>query len=249
MAGWSSNSKYAFLGALRSAAQMVSYEVSIGFVIVSVLLCAGSLNLSADRRGAAARSGTAFRSSRCSSCSSSRAWPRPTARRSICPRANRSWSPGFFVEYSSMTFALFYLGEYANMILMSAMTTILFLGGWLAPFNIQPFTGALVSHLVADRSLVRAQDRVRAVLLPVGAGDLAALPLRPAHAARLEGVSAAVARLARADRGRAGSSTGWMPAARRRADGVHSTAARAWCSSPRWSRGCGSPCATCSRSR
>ena len=145
MAGWSSNSKYAFLGALRAAAQMVSYEVSIGFVIVSVLLCVGSLNLSAVVE----------------------------AQRTvwfcipllpmfvvffISGLAETNRSPfdlvegeselvaGFFVEYSSMTFALFYLGEYANMILMSAMTTVLFLGGWLAPFNWQPFTGVL-GHL------------------------------------------------------------------------------------------------------
>jgi NADH-quinone oxidoreductase subunit H len=145
MAGWSSNSKYAFLGALRAAAQMVSYEVSIGFVIVSVLLCVGSLNLSAVVE----------------------------AQRTvwfcipllpmfvvffISGLAETNRSPfdlvegeselvaGFFVEYSSMTFALFYLGEYANMILMSAMTTVLFLGGWLAPFGWAPFTGVL-GHL------------------------------------------------------------------------------------------------------
>jgi NADH-quinone oxidoreductase subunit H len=145
MAGWASNSKYAFLGALRSAAQMVSYEVSIGFVIVTVLLCVGSLNLSAIVE----------------------------AQRTVwfviplfpmfivffvsgLAETNRSpfdlvegeseLVAGYFVEYSAMTFALFYLGEYANMILSSAMTTILFLGGWLAPFNLQPFSGVL-AHL------------------------------------------------------------------------------------------------------
>jgi NADH-quinone oxidoreductase subunit H len=139
MAGWSSNSKYAFLGALRAAAQMVSYEVSIGFVMVSVLLCVGSLNLSAIVE----------------------------AQRTVwfcipllpmfvvffvSALAETNRSPfdlvegeselvaGFFVEYSSMSFALFYLGEYANMILMSAMTSVLFLGGWLAPFGVAPFT-------------------------------------------------------------------------------------------------------------
>ncbi len=147
MAGWSSNSKYAFLGALRAAAQMVSYEVSIGFVMVSVLLCVGSLNLSAIVE----------------------------AQRTvwfcipllpmfvvffISALAETNRSPfdlvegeselvaGFFVEYSSMSFALFYLGEYANMILMSAMTSVLFLGGWLAPFGWAPFTGVL-GHLWA----------------------------------------------------------------------------------------------------
>ncbi len=152
MAGWASNSKYAFLGALRSAAQMVSYEVSIGFVIVSVLLCVGSLNSERRRRGAAARSGSRCRCCRCSWCSSSPAWPRPTARPSTCRKAKCELVGGFFVEYSAMTFALFYLGEYANMILMSAMTSILFLGGWLPPVR----RGAL--HLDSRSDLVLRQD-------------------------------------------------------------------------------------------
>jgi NADH-quinone oxidoreductase subunit H len=142
MAGWSSNSKYAFLGALRSAAQMVSYEVSIGFIIVSVILCAGSLNLSAIVE--AQRHVwyciplfpmfIVFFVSGLAECNRS---PFDLV------EGESELVAGFFVEYSSMTFALFYLGEYANMILMSAMTSLLFLGGWLAPFNIQPFTGVL----------------------------------------------------------------------------------------------------------
>jgi len=139
MAGWSSNSKYAFLGGLRSAAQMVSYEVSIGFVIVSVLLCVGSLNLSDI---VAAQRGVWF----CvplfpmfvvffiSGLAETNRSPFDL------PEGESELVAGFFVEYSAMTFALFYLGEYANMILMSAMTSILFLGGWLAPFGIAPFT-------------------------------------------------------------------------------------------------------------
>ncbi len=147
MAGWSSNSKYAFLGALRSAAQMVSYEVSMGFVIVSVLLCAGSLNLTAIVEAQrtvwycipllpmfvvffvsvlAETNRTPF----------------------DLPEGESELVAGFFVEYSAMSFALFYLGEYGSMILMSAMTSILFLGGWLAPFNWAPFTG-LAAHLWA----------------------------------------------------------------------------------------------------
>ncbi len=139
IAGWASNSKYAFLGAMRSAAQMVSYEVSIGFVMVTVLLCAGSLNLNdivmAQRHvwfclpllpmfvvffisGLAETNRAPF----------------------DLPEGESEIVAGFFVEYSSMAFALFFLGEYTNMILMSAMTTILFLGGWLAPFGIEPFT-------------------------------------------------------------------------------------------------------------
>ena len=138
MAGWASNSKYPFLGALRSAAQMVSYEVSMGFVIITVVLCVGSLNLS-DIVEAQRTVWFAI----------------PLLPMfvvffiSILAETNRSpfdlpegeseLVAGFFVEYSAMTFALFFLGEYANMILMSAMTAILFLGGWLPPFDIAPF--------------------------------------------------------------------------------------------------------------
>jgi NADH-quinone oxidoreductase subunit H len=139
MAGWASNSKYAFLGALRSAAQMVSYEVSIGFVIITVLLCVGSLNLSDIVRA------------------QERVWffiplfpmfvvffisaLAETNRHPFdLPEGESEIVAGFMVEYSSMAFALFFLGEYANMILISAMTSILFLGGWLPPMAIAPFT-------------------------------------------------------------------------------------------------------------
>lgn len=139
MAGWSSNSKYAFLGALRSAAQMVSYEVSMGFVIVSVLLCVGSLNLSAIVE--AQRTVwlcvpllPMFVVFFVSALAETNRSPFDL------PEGESELVAGFFVEYSAMTFALFYLGEYANMILMSAMTSILFLGGWLAPLGIAPFT-------------------------------------------------------------------------------------------------------------
>ena len=138
MAGWASNSKYPFLGALRSAAQMVSYEVSIGFVMITVLLCVGSLNLSdivlAQRQiwfavpllpmfvvffvsGLAETNRPPF----------------------DLPESESELVAGYHSEYSSMTFALFFLGEYGNMILMSATTSILFLGGWLPPFDVAPF--------------------------------------------------------------------------------------------------------------
>jgi len=139
MAGWASNSKYPFLGALRSAAQMVSYEVSMGFVIITVALCAGSLNLT-----------TIVESQRdiwyaipllpmfviffVSILAETNRTPFDL------PEGESELVAGYFVEYSSMTFALFFLGEYANMILLSAMTTILFLGGWLAPIGIAPLT-------------------------------------------------------------------------------------------------------------
>ncbi len=136
IAGWASNSKYAFLGSLRSASQMVSYEVSMGLVIVCVLLCVGSLNLTEV-------------------ITTDRPWwmvimllPMLVVFMiSILAETNRApfdlpegeseITGGFMVEYSAMAFALFFLGEYTNMIMMSAMTVVLFLGGWLPPFGIE----------------------------------------------------------------------------------------------------------------
>ncbi len=139
IAGWASNSKYAFLGALRSAAQMVSYEVSMGFVIVTVLLCVGSLRLN-DIVTAQQTVWFAipllpmFVIFFISTLAETNRSPFDL------PEGESELVAGFFVEYSSMSFALFFLGEYANMILMSALTTILFLGGWLPPIAIEPFT-------------------------------------------------------------------------------------------------------------
>ncbi|MGB0630216.1 MAG: NADH-quinone oxidoreductase subunit NuoH [Alphaproteobacteria bacterium] len=143
MAGWASNSKYAFLGALRSAAQMVSYEVAIGFVIITVLMCVGSLNLTDV---VMAQQGGGFWSWYwlplfpmfiiffISALAETNRHPFDL------PEAEAELVAGYNVEYSAMTFALFFLGEYANMILMSGMTAVLFLGGWLPPFDIEPFT-------------------------------------------------------------------------------------------------------------
>jgi NADH-quinone oxidoreductase subunit H len=138
-AGWASNSRYAFLGALRSSAQMVSYEVSMGFVIISVLLCVGSLNLSdiveAQRKlWFAIPLFPMFIIFFISTLAETNRHPFDL------PEAEAELVAGYQVEYSSMSFALFFLGEYANMILMSGMTTILFLGGWLPPVNVAPFT-------------------------------------------------------------------------------------------------------------
>jgi NADH-quinone oxidoreductase subunit H len=138
IAGWASNSKYAFLGALRSAAQMVSYEVSMGFVIVTVLLCVGSLNLTEIVRAQstiwfAIPLFPMFVIFFISTLAETNRAPFDL------PEGESELVAGFFVEYSSMSFALFFLGEYANMILMSALTTILFLGGWLPPIDIAPF--------------------------------------------------------------------------------------------------------------
>ena len=139
MAGWASNSKYAFLGALRSAAQMVSYEVSMGLVIINVLICVGSLNLSdiieAQRdMWFALPLFPMFIVFFISTLAETNRAPFDL------PEGESELVAGYFVEYSSMSFALFFLGEYANMILMSAMTTVLFLGGWLPPFDFAPFT-------------------------------------------------------------------------------------------------------------
>ena len=138
MAGWASNSQYPFLGALRSAAQMVSYEVSIGFVIITVLLCVGSLNLT---KVVEAQSTVWFAIPLlpmfiiffiCALAETNRL---PFD----LPEDEASLVAGFSTEYSSASFVLFFLAEYASMILMSAMTVILFLGGWLPPFDIAPF--------------------------------------------------------------------------------------------------------------
>jgi len=137
-AGWSSNSKYAFLGALRSASQMISYEISIGFTVLSVVVCAGSFNLNTVV------------------LSQQKIWYifpllpiflifyismlAETNRHPFdLPEAEAELVSGYNVEYSAMTFALFFLGEYANMLLMSSFAAILFLGGWISPFNMVPF--------------------------------------------------------------------------------------------------------------
>jgi len=143
MAGWASNSKYAFLGALRSAAQMVSYEVSMGFVIITVLLCVGSLNLSdivlAQKGSFGLFNWFAFPLLPMAVIFFVSTLAETNRHPFDLPEAEAELVAGYNVEYSAMTFALFFLGEYANMILMSAMTTILFLGGWLPPFDIAPF--------------------------------------------------------------------------------------------------------------
>ena len=144
MAGWASNSMYAFLGALRSAAQMVSYEVAMGLIIITVLMCVGSLNLTDI---ILAQQGTYGMFNWfwlplfpmaviffISTLAETNRHPFDL------PEAEAELVAGYNVEYSAMPFALFFLGEYANMILMSAMTSVLFLGGWLPPFEIVPFT-------------------------------------------------------------------------------------------------------------
>jgi NADH-quinone oxidoreductase subunit H len=142
VAGWASNSKYAFLGAMRSAAQMVSYEVSIGFVLVSVLMCVGSLNLNAVVQAQShvwfcfpmLPMFVVFLVSMLAECNRA-----PFD----LPEGESEIVAGFFVEYSAMAFALFYLGEYTNMIMMSALASILFLGGWQAPLGLSFIPGTI----------------------------------------------------------------------------------------------------------
>ena len=138
MAGWASNSKYPFLGALRSAAQMVSYEVSIGFIIVTVLLCVGSLNL-VDIVLAQKNIWFAiplFPMFVIFFISALAETNRPPF---DLPEAEAELVSGYQTEYSGMMYALFWLGEYANILLMCAFGSILFLGGWLSPLDIAPF--------------------------------------------------------------------------------------------------------------
>jgi NADH-quinone oxidoreductase subunit H len=152
MAGWASNSKYPFLGALRSAAQMVSYEVSIGFVIVTVLLCVGSLNLTdivlSQRDGLGTMLGlpntlldwhwlALFPMFVVFFISALAETNRPPF---DLVEAESELVAGHMIEYSSTPFLLFFLGEYVAIVLMCALTTILFLGGWLPPFDFAPFT-------------------------------------------------------------------------------------------------------------
>jgi NADH-quinone oxidoreductase subunit H len=144
MAGWASNSKYPFLAALRSAAQMVSYEVSIGFVIITVLLCAGSLNLGDIVRAQDTRLGLfgwywlpllpMFVIFFISALAETNRPPFDLV------EAESELVAGYAVEYSATPFLLFFLGEYVAILTMCAMTTILFLGGWLSPIPFPPFT-------------------------------------------------------------------------------------------------------------
>ena len=137
IAGWASNSKYPFLGALRSAAQMISYEVSIGFVIITVLICVGSLNLidiveSQKNMWFAIPLLPMFVIFIISALAETNRLPFDL------PEDEATLVAGFFTEYSSISFGLFFLAEYANMILMSSLTVILFLGGWDPPIDIFP---------------------------------------------------------------------------------------------------------------
>ena len=138
MGGWASNSKYPFLGAIRSAAQMVSYEVSIGIIIINVLLCVGSLNLNdivlaQQNIWFVIPLFTMFVIFFISALAETNRPPFDL------PEAEAELVAGYQTEYSGMMYAMFWLGEYANILLMCAMGSILFLGGWLSPIDLYPF--------------------------------------------------------------------------------------------------------------
>ena len=139
MGGWASNSKYPFLGAIRSAAQMVSYEVSIGVIIINVLLCVGSLNLNdiviaQQNLWFVVPLFPMFVIFFISALAETNRPPFDL------PEAEAELVAGYQTEYSGMMYAMFWLGEYANILLMCALGSILFLGGWLSPIDIYPFT-------------------------------------------------------------------------------------------------------------
>ena len=139
MGGWASNSKYPFLGAIRSAAQMISYEVSIGVIIINVLLCVGSLNLNdiviaQENMWFVIPLFPMFVIFFISALAETNRPPFDL------PEAEAELVAGYQTEYSGMMYAMFWLGEYANILLMCAMGSILFLGGWLSPIEIYPFT-------------------------------------------------------------------------------------------------------------
>ena len=191
MAGWASNSKYPFLAALRSAAQMVSYEVSIGFVIITVLLCAGSLNLSAIVAAQDGKYGLfnwywlpLFPMFVVFFISALAETNRPPF---DLVEAESELVAGFMVEYGSTPYMMFMLGEYVAIGTMCAMATILFLGGWLPPV---PYRAV---HLGARRDLVHAQGAVHVLPVRHGQGHGSTLSLRSAHAAWLEGFPSVVA--------------------------------------------------------
>lgn len=160
LAGWASNSKYAFLGALRSVSQMISYEVSIGFIILSVVICAGSFNLTeiVMSQGKVWYIFLLFPSFLMFFVS---ALAETNRHPFDLPEAEAELVSGYNVEYSGMAFALFFLGEYANMLLMSALTSLLFLGGWLplVPFISLPqafWFGVKIVFFVVAFCLIRA---------------------------------------------------------------------------------------------
>ena len=189
LAGWATNSKYAFLGAMRSAAQIVAYEIAMGFALVGVLMAGGSLNLGDI---VAAQSGgfhnwflvplfPLFLVYWISGVAETNRAPFDVA------EGESEIVAGFHVEYSGVAFAVFFLAEYANMVLISALTAIFFFGGWASPFE---GLGVPRRFLAARRQFLLAvrEDLFLHVHVLLAAGDVPALSLRSDHATRLEGL-------------------------------------------------------------
>jgi NADH-quinone oxidoreductase subunit H len=213
IAGWASNSKYALLGAMRAAAQIVAYEIAMGFALVGVLVAAGSLNLSAIVE---AQSGSfltwfwlpllpLFGVYYISGVAETNRAPFDVA------EGESEIVAGFHVEYSGMAFAIFFLAEYANMVLIAMLTTLLFFGGWLSPFQGIPVLDEATA-LGPGHHLAGAEDLLLHVRVPVAARDLPALSLRPDHAPGLEGVHSDHDRLDTG--GRAGRALEFRPGGR-----------------------------------
>ena len=256
IAGWASNSKYPFYWRLRAAAQMVSYEVSIGFVLIPVVLWVGDVQPLRDRRGAAAATSSDHQRLR---LQSALLFPlaviflisamAETARAPFdLTEAESELVAGYQTEYSSMSFALFWLGEYGNVLLMCGMNAVLFWGGWLPPIDWAPL------YVIPGHRLVLRQDPVLLLRLLLGEGDRAALPLRPADAARLEDLPAHLADLGVPGLGLSDAQARYgMPAmvSRAAAPGLLAAAAPAAPSraSRRRSRRCMSRCDAAVRSR
>jgi NADH-quinone oxidoreductase subunit H len=163
IAGWSSGSKYPFFGAIRSASQMISYEVSMGLILICVILVTGSLNLTEivmaqEKMWFAIPLFPMFIIFFISTLAETNRHPFDL------PEAESELVAGFNVEYSSMSFAAFFLGEYANMILMSAMTSILFLGGWLPPFAFLSFIPGAVWLIIKITLLLFVFVWIRAAI-------------------------------------------------------------------------------------
>ena len=183
LAGWAANSKYAFLGAMRSAAQIVAYEIAMGFALVGVVMASGSLNFGKIVEAQSGGPGSWYW-----------LWLFPllvvyfisgVAETNRAPfdvaEGESEIVAGFHVEYSGIAFGLFFLGEYSNMILISALAATFFLGGWLSPFEGYPVVGG-IEWLAAPVLHWLAQDCPVPVLLPVVPRDVPALPIRPDHA-------------------------------------------------------------------
>ena len=210
LAGWASNSKYAFLGAMRSAAQIVAYEIAMGFALVGVLMAGGSLNMG---QIVEAQAGT--------SVGSWFVWPllplfvvyfiSGVAETNRAPfdvaEGESEIVAGFHVEYGGIAFGLFFLAEYANMILITALTSVLFMGGWLSPFaGVPGLAGTFLAEPhFAWLAMKMAFFGFCFLWFP---GDISPLPVRPDHAARVEGLHSGHHRLDRRGGGHGGGAGG-----------------------------------------